>query len=118
MNASRKNSIRNRLLEERERILEEWRNHGGHSGPAGDEWNLRDLEERAVQVSAGTVELQIAEDDLNLLRKVDYALQRLDEGSYETCANCGAPIGEERLEAKPSVSLCLACQQIKDASKG
>lgn len=117
MNATLKNDIRQRLMEERERILAEWSNHGGHAGPADDEWNLRDPEERAVQMTAGAVELQIAGDDLNLLRKVDFALERLENGTYESCANCGAPIGKDRLAAKPSVSLCLACQRIKDAAK-
>ena len=116
MNATQKTDIRNRLLEERERIIAEWKDHGGDTGPGGD-WNMRDLEERAVQISSQTVERQIVEDDRNLLRKVDFALQRLQQGTYEQCAQCGQTIPIERLMAKPSVSLCLACQQAKDALK-
>jgi DnaK suppressor protein len=116
MNATQSAAIRNRLLAERERILTEWRNHGGQSGP-GDDWDLRDLEERAVQITSESVERRIADDELNLLRKVELALQRLDEGTYELCAQCGAVIPLERLMAKPSVSLCLACQEAKDALK-
>ena len=116
MNATQLAEIRRLLIEERERIVAEWENHGGDSGP-GDDWDLKDPEERATQITTDTVERQIAEDDRNLLRKVDFALQRLDEGTYEKCANCGAGIPAERLLAKPSVSLCLACQNIKDAAK-
>jgi DnaK suppressor protein len=116
MNATQTTAIRDRLLSERERIVSEWQNHGGHSGPC-DEWDLRDLEERAVLSTSDVVERRIADDDLNLLHKVQHALKRLEEGTYETCETCGAPIPPERLMAKPSVSLCLACQEAKDTLK-
>ena len=114
MNATQTTAIRDRLLSERERIVAEWQMHGGHSGPR-DQWDLRDLEERAVLSTNDLVERRIADDDLNLLRKVQFALKRLEEGTYETCETCGASIPLERLMAKPSASLCLACQQAKDA---
>ncbi len=41
--------------------------------------------------------------------ELDLALQRIREGSYATCANCGGPIGEERLEARPATTTCIAC---------
>ncbi|RPJ30946.1 MAG: hypothetical protein EHM17_15930 [Verrucomicrobiaceae bacterium] len=116
MNATQKAQIHSRLLEERERIVAEWKNHGGGTGP-GEGWDLRDLEERAVQITSQAVETQIVEDDRNLLSKIDFALQRLDAGTYGQCDHCGAAIPLERLMAKPSVSLCLACQQAKDALK-
>lgn len=117
MNATQSAEIRNRLLEERERIVAEWESHRGEASP-GTAWDLKDPEEQASLLTTVTVERQIAEDDVNLLRKVDFALQRLAAGSYDQCANCGQPIPLERLLAKPSVSLCLACQTLKDAAKG
>lgn len=116
MNAAQMNEIRQLLLDERERILTEMEKHG-NDAINGDQWDLQDLEERAVQISSGAVDQQIAADDLNLLRKVDYALLRLENGTYEQCDRCGATIPAERYLAKPSVSLCLACQQLKDATK-
>ena len=116
MNATQTAAIRQSLLKDRERIIAEWESHGGDAGP-GDDWNLKDPEERAVQITSETVERRIAEDDLNLLRKVEFALKRLNEGTYCQCAHCGKPIPVERLMAKPSASLCLACQEIKDSMK-
>jgi DnaK suppressor protein len=60
---------------------------------------------------------RIVEDDLNLLQKIDLALSRLEAGTYEECANCGDAIPLERLVAKPSVSLCVPCQELKDAGR-
>jgi len=114
MNATQQEEIRRTLLIERERIVAEWQNHGGEGGPI-DQWETRNVEERAVQIASEHVDRQIALDDRNLLRKVELALKRMDEGTYEICENCGNSIPIERLLAKPSVSLCVKCQEKKDA---
>lgn len=41
--------------------------------------------------------------------EADAALARLDAGTYGTCESCGRPIGEGRLEARPTARLCIAC---------
>ena len=50
-----------------------------------------------------------------VIQQIDVALARIEEGTYGTCANCGRPIPEERLEARPWASLCIDCQ--RDASR-
>jgi RNA polymerase-binding transcription factor len=42
------------------------------------------------------------------------ALQRIDLGTYGTCVDCGAPVPEGRLEAKPEAARCVACQGKRD----
>jgi DnaK suppressor protein len=116
MNATQLAELRERLIKERERIVAEWEDHGGDGSPL-DAWNSRDVEERAVQIASEAVERRIATDDRNLLRKMELALKRIDEGTYEQCENCGATIPVARLMAKPAVSLCLACQEAKDTGK-
>ncbi|TGO04434.1 TraR/DksA family transcriptional regulator [Serinibacter arcticus] len=41
------------------------------------------------------------------LVEIDDALARLEDGSYGTCDVCGEPIGEARLEARPTASRCI-----------
>ena len=41
------------------------------------------------------------------LEEIDVALARLANGTYGNCAECGEPIGEARLEARPTASMCL-----------
>ncbi|HEY2333252.1 MAG TPA: TraR/DksA C4-type zinc finger protein [Acidimicrobiales bacterium] len=43
------------------------------------------------------------------LDDVERALAKLDEGSYGICENCGAAIGEDRLEAMPATRFCITC---------
>ena len=45
------------------------------------------------------------------------ALGRLDDGSYGRCVQCGADLPEERLEARPEASRCVACQVKAEGSR-
>ena len=38
------------------------------------------------------------------------ALHRIDLGTYGTCLDCGGPVPEGRLEAKPEAARCVSCQ--------
>ena len=104
--------IREKLLKQREEIAEELQRRGGVQ-ERGASSGLRDPEERASALADLWVDDRIAADDGNLLEKIDFALQRLDEGSYDVCADCRGEIPLERLLAKPSVSLCVKCQEAK-----
>ncbi|MPQ96712.1 TraR/DksA family transcriptional regulator [Modestobacter sp. I12A-02628] len=43
------------------------------------------------------------------LVEVDEALARAAAGAYGRCAECGGPIGTERLAARPHARTCVAC---------
>ncbi|MFI6597767.1 TraR/DksA family transcriptional regulator [Nonomuraea sp. NPDC050536] len=43
-------------------------------------------------------------------RQVLDALKRLDEGTYGQCVDCGKPVPEGRLEARPEAARCVQCQ--------
>jgi RNA polymerase-binding transcription factor len=49
------------------------------------------------------------------LAAVDRALEKLGEGSYGVCDDCGEYISPERLEAMPSASLCVTCSSRRRA---
>ena len=46
-----------------------------------------------------------------VLEQIDAALARIEAGTFGTCRNCGKPIAEERLEARPWATLCIDCQR-------
>jgi RNA polymerase-binding protein DksA len=43
------------------------------------------------------------------LTEIDAAVERVDAGTYGVCETCGRPIGEERLEARPTARTCIRC---------
>jgi DnaK suppressor protein len=72
------------------------------------------------QADAGTKtfereqEISLANGILDRLTQVEHALDRLDAGTYGRCERCGNAIPKARLEAFPSVTLCVACKQIEE----
>lgn len=44
------------------------------------------------------------------LAEIDAATERLQAGTYGTCEQCGEPIGEGRLEARPAARRCIGCE--------
>jgi RNA polymerase-binding transcription factor DksA len=40
---------------------------------------------------------------------IDRALEKVEAGTYGLCDECGAPIGDTRLEALPAATLCVIC---------
>lgn len=45
------------------------------------------------------------------LDKIQKALERIDEGTFGTCDECGEPISVKRLEARPETTLCIRCKE-------
>lgn len=55
------------------------------------------------------IDRALDESDKQVLRAIDAALERIGEGSYGTCTNCGKPIAVGRLEARPYADRCGDC---------
>lgn len=45
---------------------------------------------------------------------VKHALERLGDGAYGTCEDCGQPIDPERLRVLPEATRCIACQRLRN----
>jgi RNA polymerase-binding transcription factor len=65
------------------------------------------LAETATATVDREIDYSLEENAEQVLGEIDAALQRIDDGRYGSCADCGGPIGEERLEALPWASLCI-----------
>lgn len=56
-------------------------------------------------------DLSVDANTEDLLRKAEYALERLDQGEYGVCESCGTAIPLARLEVLPYTTLCVECAQ-------
>lgn len=74
----------------------------GHHGDSGD---------ASVADDQSTSDFADARRDLEELHACEAALQRLVEGHYGRCVDCGHVIRRLRLQAQPFVARCLACQE-------
>jgi RNA polymerase-binding protein DksA len=57
------------------------------------------------------IDYSLEENSEQVLRAIDAALQRIEDGTYGTCTTCGQPISEERLEAIPYATQCIDCRR-------
>jgi DnaK suppressor protein len=56
-------------------------------------------------------EMTIVNNARDMLLQSKHALERIADGSYGVCENCGEPIGKMRLMAFPRATLCMSCKQ-------
>jgi len=61
------------------------------------------------------VNLRLLQIDAKLLRAIEAAIARIENGTYGICANCEGEIGVARLKAVPWTSVCIACKEKKTA---
>ena len=69
-----------------------------------------DPADRATAESDRSFTLRIRDRERRLIRKIQAALQRIDDGSYGICEECGEEIGVPRLKARPVTKLCINCK--------
>jgi len=73
---------------------------------------VHDPEDASVQETDQHVVLDIIDRRSNRIALIDAALARVDEGTFGLCTSCDEPIASARLNADPSVPLCINCQRI------
>ena len=97
------------LLEQREELLRQTADHADDLKPVElDQARLGRLSRMdAMQSQAMSAELQRRRK--TDLRRIDDALQRIDEGEYGYCISCGEPIDPNRLEIEPMTTQCVRC---------
>lgn len=91
----------NELLGEAEQTLEEMTDMNGH---------YPDITDRATVESDRNFELRIRDRERKLIKKIKKALERIEDGTYGICEECGEEIGVKRLEARPVATLCIECK--------
>jgi len=76
--------------------------------------NFPDPNDRATQESEFSLELRTRDRERKLIRKIDEALKRIEDGSYGFCLETGEPIGVKRLEARPVATLSVEAQERRE----
>lgn len=112
-----KSEMRGRLIQLRAEVahaLERSVNES-HEFSAGE---VLDMEDTAFIRMVRELDLADIERDAAEIHDIDAAMERIDDGSYGQCVDCGEPIALERLQAYPSARRCYACQQAVERDRG
>lgn len=97
---------RDELMQEAQETLDNLRDQSYQE--VGDE------ADRANRESEHGLELRTRDRYRKLQRKIEQALERIDDGSYGYCEDTGDPIGVKRLEARPIATLSIDAQERRE----
>jgi DnaK suppressor protein len=77
--------------------------------------NFPDPTDRAAYEADRNFELRIRDREHKLIKKVKEALERIENGTYGVCEQCGEDIAIERLKARPVTTQCIECKTKEEA---
>jgi DnaK suppressor protein len=112
MNPERLNHFKGLLRKWKIDLMQEVDRTVGHM--KDDSANLPDPADRASQEEEFTFELRTRDRERKLIRKIDQAIDSIEAGEYGYCESCGIEIGYERLEARPTATLCIDCKTLAE----
>lgn len=96
------------LLKEREQIVGEVKQTYVSSQEVGQD-GIQDIGDEAANIYNKQILLSLNENERMRLQEVDDALDRIGNGTYGVCEECGEPISLKRLEVRPVAKYCVAC---------
>jgi RNA polymerase-binding transcription factor len=108
--------FREQLLKERARARAAIENlHADHPGSIEDESGDASVDTHLGDVATVTFDRELdytlEDSEEAKLAAIDRALERIEQGTFGTCQNCGQQIAVERLEALPYAELCIECKR-------
>ena len=84
------------------------------AGNALPDDGIQDLADKAASAYSKELNFSLSDTERNLLMQIDEAFNRMRDGAYGTCTNCGTVIGEKRLQAVPWTPFCIDCQELQE----
>jgi DnaK suppressor protein len=105
--------FRTALLEKRASLLDRVRALRT-SEASGRDTNASDLGDKASDAINREISYELTISERDLVRRIDLALDRVDDGTFGACVHCDKTIQAARLEAVPWARHCIACQELQD----
>ncbi|MCX8070040.1 MAG: TraR/DksA C4-type zinc finger protein [Thermodesulfovibrionales bacterium] len=99
--------IKKTLLHQKELLLSGAENTR-HSMPTNS--NLTEIGDQASVEIDMNFTLRLKGRERQLLKKIDVALDKIEQGTYGKCEGCGKDIDLKRLQARPVTNMCIECK--------
>jgi DnaK suppressor protein len=113
----RKDELRKMLIELRDEILNKIAQEMGtklDEDPRTSTLSTMDIGDLSQLDLDENIDYTLLNMQIERLREVEDALDRLEDGTYGTCEDCGAPINLERLRVLPFTTCCVRCQEQRE----
>ena len=105
-----------RLLEEKKTELSAELAKARNAEEETNEESTQDIADKAVSSYTREFLYSLTDGERTVLLRIDEALNRIDDGVYGFCLNCGTQMSDKRLAAVPWAPHCVDCQEL--AEKG
>lgn len=112
MNKKKQEKFRKRLLEELERLIQDA--SLTLNGMTHEKALFPDPTDRAALEADRNFLLRIRDRERKLILKIREALNRIEDGTFGICEQCGGEISESRLMARPVATLCVDCKRLQE----
>jgi DnaK suppressor protein len=113
----RNDELRKMLVELRNEILSKIAQEMGtklDEDPRMSTLSTMDIGDLSQLDFAENIDYALLQRHIERLREVEDALDRLEDGTYGICENCGAAINLERLKVLPFTTYCVSCQEQRE----
>ncbi|MGD9017000.1 MAG: RNA polymerase-binding protein DksA, partial [Desulfobacterales bacterium] len=87
------------------------------SGMTDQKENFPDPTDRATLEADRNFMLRIRDREHKLIKKIKKALDRIEDGTFGICDNCGEDISFARLKARPVTTQCIDCKTKQEAQE-
>jgi DnaK suppressor protein len=112
MNDKQLEHFRQLLLSRKQTLMEEVDRTVAHMQIEAT--NCPDLNDRASKEEEIILELRERDRERKLIKKIEDTLERINRHDYGYCDACGIDIGIQRLEARPTATLCIDCKTLDE----
>ncbi len=114
MDARKLKKFREKLEEKRGSLLNAVQRSDTYGREANIEVETMDTGDKASSSYTKEFMFSRSNNDRLILKMIGEAEERMEEGTYGDCANCGEPVEPKRLEAVPWARHCIACQELEE----
>jgi DnaK suppressor protein len=116
-NMDRKDELRRMLVELRDEILSKIAQEMGtklDEDPRMSTLSTMDIGDLSQLDLDENIDYTLLNMHIERLREAEDALDRLEDGTYGTCEDCGVSINLERLKVLPFTTCCVRCQELRE----
>jgi DnaK suppressor protein len=113
MNKRQRERYRKQLAAKRESLLQLVKAARTKETETNDK-EAPDLGDRALSTVIRDLSYQVTAKERDILRRVDDALDRIEDSTYGVCVSCGKKVQLGRLDAVPWARHCIECQELQD----
>ncbi len=102
------NVIKRELLERRQELEEKL---AQMSKEKVSDDQVQDPGDQAISSTMELLKSSFEDAEIQEIKRIERALQKINDGTYGICVDCGEEISEKRLKSNLNAARCLACQE-------